>query len=424
MTKQILADPKELIFIQSRAETNHDLVDEYAAMMRDDVQFDAAQGVQDKTGQIFVWDGHHRGEAAKRAEVLLLVEVQPGTQHDAEWLALSANQKHGLRRSKADEEWIARTALLKFPDRSVREIHRHTGINRRKISAIRDELVASGAIAPDNKVTVSRGGITYEQDTTNIGGTQPAYAPIWKLETAIHQWLSDGFEDLAEQLQVLTEIKEKTPTGQHHLNQLLADDRLPSPKRKGDVIQACHNVLEQLRPKLQASHSNSVTLESNIGLWSSGFTERDIDRSSHHQPTADPQAKYSPRPQAFECPRCGREKIVGINGSRRWCLNCGAEWPTAADFLTEVNAAQNQTDAVPTRTELQQRFLNILASLGEQDRQLIQVEIWLDELERRLVLSADLQPVAETVAPILSLHSSQFWSMPDDEPFPHPPQLL
>ena len=34
MTKQILADPKELIFIQSRAETNYNLVDEYTAMVR------------------------------------------------------------------------------------------------------------------------------------------------------------------------------------------------------------------------------------------------------------------------------------------------------------------------------------------------------------------------------------------------------
>jgi hypothetical protein len=34
MTKEILADSRELVFIQSRAETNHDLVDEYAKMVR------------------------------------------------------------------------------------------------------------------------------------------------------------------------------------------------------------------------------------------------------------------------------------------------------------------------------------------------------------------------------------------------------
>ena len=59
MTKQILADPKELIFIQSRAETNYNLVDEYTAMVRDGVQFDAAQGVRDEAGQTFIWDGLH-----------------------------------------------------------------------------------------------------------------------------------------------------------------------------------------------------------------------------------------------------------------------------------------------------------------------------------------------------------------------------
>ncbi|MEW5959116.1 MAG: hypothetical protein AB1801_15400 [Chloroflexota bacterium] len=60
---------------------------------------------------------------------------------------------------------------------------------------------------------------------------------------------------------------------------------------------------------------------------------------------------------------------------------------------------------MPTRTELQQHFLNILANLDEQTDQLFQVEIWLDELERQLVLSTDRQPATETVAPILCLHS-------------------
>ena len=117
MTQKILADPKELVFIQSRAETNADLVDEYCAMMRDGVQFDPAQGVRDETGQTFIWDGLHRAEAAKLAEVLLLIEVQPGTQRDAEWLALSANQKHGLRRSRKDEQRVPcyTKRTLKFP---------------------------------------------------------------------------------------------------------------------------------------------------------------------------------------------------------------------------------------------------------------------------------------------------------------------
>ncbi len=404
MTQKILTDPNELIFIQSRAETNLDLVKEYIAMMQDGVEFDAAQGVQDETGQIYVWDGFHRAAAAKQAGIPVLVEVQPGTRQDAEWLALSANQKHGLRRTKADEAWIARMALLKFSDCSIREIHRHTGINRRKITAIRDELVASGAIAPDNTVVVTRGGATFEQDTRNIGGTQPAYAPIWKLEAAIRQWLGGLFEEQAEQRQTLVEIKEQTVAGQQHLSQLLADDLLLSPKRKRDVIQACHNILDQLWSQTQLLHPKTVTLESNTGARAYEIRDLISNGRLKFQTTPASQPEHKPQPQEFECPRCRQEKIVGVNGSRRWCLNCGAEWPTAVEFLAEVKASRDQVSAGVTHTELQQRFLNILANLEEQPEQLIQVEIWLTELEHKVGLFTDLHPAAEPVAPAIALN--------------------
>jgi hypothetical protein len=101
MSTRVLIEPNEVVFIQSGA-TNTDLVAEYAEMMQNGVEFDPVQGMQDEIGQIYVYDGLHRGSAAKQVGVKLWVEVQPGTQLDAEWLALTANQKHGLRRSRED----------------------------------------------------------------------------------------------------------------------------------------------------------------------------------------------------------------------------------------------------------------------------------------------------------------------------------
>jgi predicted RNA-binding Zn-ribbon protein involved in translation (DUF1610 family) len=401
--------PESLIFIQSRADINFSVVNEYAEMMGDGVEFDPVSAVREKD-QIYVWDGYHRGEAAKKADTKLAVNVQPGTKQDAEWLALSANQKHGLRRTKADEERIARNALLKFSDRSVREIQRHTGINRRKISRIRDDLVASGAIAPDNKVTVSRGGVTYQQDTSNIGSKQPSrYVPIWELETAIHKWLANTFPERAAQIQVLEGIKQDTPRERQYLEQLLTDDILPSPRRKRDVIQACNNVLEQYR------------------------------QIKRNDTSADEQSEHRPKAQEFQCPRCGQEKIVGVNGSRRWCLSCEAQWSTAAEFLAEFRQRQEEPEPqevgsqfqsrqptagdqtivptqatirslspskveaprVVTRQRIQDRFLDILARLEERDEQLIQIEIWLDDLERNLVFLENNE-AAELIT----------WSMP------------
>ena len=58
--------PSSLTFIQSRAEINLPLVEESSQMMADGGVFDAVEGVQDETGEVFVWDGTHRGEAANQ----------------------------------------------------------------------------------------------------------------------------------------------------------------------------------------------------------------------------------------------------------------------------------------------------------------------------------------------------------------------
>ena len=110
------------------------------------------------------------------------------------------------------------------------------------------------------RIVKKSSGETYEIDTTNIGGARSVYVPIWKLETAIRQWLGETIEDLAEQIQVLAGIKDKTPEGQQYLSRLLSADNLPSPTRKVDVIQACHNVLAQLRTHPPLSHPNSDIL--------------------------------------------------------------------------------------------------------------------------------------------------------------------
>jgi ribosomal protein L37AE/L43A len=174
MRKQIYEDPNSLIFIQSRAEANFATIDEYAQMMENGVAFDPVEAVQDgETGQIFVWDGYHRGEAARRAGRQLAVRVQPGTRSDAEWFSFAANQKHGLRRTTQDKQRVVRNALL-HPNGaglSDREIARHCGVDHKTVGRIRKELEVSGEIPQIEKRTVRRGRKTYTQDTSKIGAT-------------------------------------------------------------------------------------------------------------------------------------------------------------------------------------------------------------------------------------------------------------
>jgi hypothetical protein len=83
-------------------------------------------------------------------------------------------------------------------------------------------------------------------------------------------------------------------------------------------------------------------------------------------------------------------------------LNCLAEWPTAVLFLAEVNATQ-QVLELPTRQQLQSRFLTMLAQLDEQDGRLSRINAWLDTLETQLDLTDNVDDPDETVLPIASL---------------------
>jgi len=67
-------------------------------------------------GQYYLADGFHRLEAAKTADQDMIdAEVHPGDRKAALKFALSANAKHGLRRSNPDKRHAIQIALAEFP---------------------------------------------------------------------------------------------------------------------------------------------------------------------------------------------------------------------------------------------------------------------------------------------------------------------
>lgn len=172
MSEVIYPELDWLTIIQSRAEINEQLIDEYATLMAEgDTAFDPVDAVRDGQGQIYVWDGYHRLHAARRAHYRLAVRVKPGTQTEAEWLAIGANQKHGLRRSNQDKQRSVRLALL-HPNGSRlsnREISRHCGVDHATVGKIRRELELSGEIHQIETRLVKRDGQRYQLHTANIG---------------------------------------------------------------------------------------------------------------------------------------------------------------------------------------------------------------------------------------------------------------
>lgn len=189
-------DPS-LIFIQSRVKLNQATIEKYADKMNNGVRFEAVKAIQDSNGILYVWDGYHRGEAAKLARVELLVEFRPGTRREAEWESLGANKLHGLQRTSEDEDKVVRQALLDFPEQSIRKINEHTGVDRRCVARIRQELIEAGTIADSgDEVVVERKGQVYRQkvhrkDSSTIAADQAEGAAILattsREETALNQ---------------------------------------------------------------------------------------------------------------------------------------------------------------------------------------------------------------------------------------------
>lgn len=498
-TKQL--DPKDVIFIQSRIEINHAIVAEYQTLMEEGVHFDPADGLEDETGQVFIWDGSHRGEAARRANLLLTVRLEPGNREQAEWLALGANQKHGLRRSRADKR-LAIQQALRHPNGanlSDREIARHCGVDHKTVGQIRSELESSGEIPRITERVVTRDGTTYRQDTGKLNN----FVSVEQLVEALQAALTRETGDLLTSINWLTAIKRGDPQGVTWLAAL--SDQLPTPYRPRDLQTACRTLLSHLRQKIHTDYENlcphcrgavyysrdlghlfcdsceqtwaytndfnaavqAVSIDSilkktllrgpdraqwttaqqqgvtdkqlsqmiaerwkrgvgaendlGMGYWATGrrlWVGRNVlnpaarpdtptlsgtellvaVRDALGLPFPEETAETLPLPpvatpeippnghhyvleekaQPHPCPQCGELRVRGVNGSKRWCIGCGANWSTAETFMAAVASAERNGSTAARRERLAVRFNDLLPHLTP--AQIEQLEAVLEEL--------------------------------------------
>lgn len=154
---------------QPRAQTEEDVINDYAEAMKEGAQFEAVILFYDGSAY-WLADGFHRVEAAKRAGLLdVAAEVHQGTQRDAILFSVGANDKHGLRRTNADKRRAVERLLRddEWEQWSDREIAKRCKVTHPFVSKIRTEL--SGNDYQIQTRTVQRGGTTYQQNTGNIG---------------------------------------------------------------------------------------------------------------------------------------------------------------------------------------------------------------------------------------------------------------
>lgn len=156
---------------QPREKLDHSVIADYADDMERGDTFPPVKVMNDGENY-WLYDGFHRVNAAEeigREEVE--AKVKQGTREDAVWASLSANKKHGKRRSQADKRRAIKRALkMKGADKPNTHIARHVGCDDKTVAKYRREMESSSEIPKREERTVTRDGTTYTQDTSNIGG--------------------------------------------------------------------------------------------------------------------------------------------------------------------------------------------------------------------------------------------------------------
>lgn len=168
---------------QTRVAVDEDVVAEYAVTYEQEISGGEArlppvECVWDGVSY-WLWDGYHRYHAAGKAGAAEVpVRWRPGTLQDARWLACGANTAHGLRRTNADKRRAVEMALAMHPEGSDRAIADHCGVSSPTVARVRAALVSVKVLQMEgDSRTVTRGGTTYQQDTSNIGKRQDADTP-------------------------------------------------------------------------------------------------------------------------------------------------------------------------------------------------------------------------------------------------------
>ena len=156
---------------QPRENINEEIVYEYATAMMEGESFPDVVVFNDGANY-WLADGFHRYHASKKLGYLELnAEVKSGTKRDAVLYSVSANSKHGLRRTNADKRKAVLTLLNdeEWSQWSDREIGRQCSVSDRMVNKYRSTAKYS-QIESERKV--KRGGQEYTVDTTNIGKSE------------------------------------------------------------------------------------------------------------------------------------------------------------------------------------------------------------------------------------------------------------
>lgn len=162
---------------QPRVSLNQETIAEYREAYKAGIKMPPVTLFFDGT-DYWLADGFHRFWAAKEAGLTeIYEEIQPGTQRDAILYSLSANSKHGLRRTNADKRKAVQTLLddPEWSQWSSRDIAKQCAVGHALVDEIRKSSLAENPVSEGNPRTyTTKHGTTATMQTANIGKQKPA----------------------------------------------------------------------------------------------------------------------------------------------------------------------------------------------------------------------------------------------------------
>ena len=153
---------------QPREDIDEEIVSDYANAMMDGDSFPDVVVFNDGA-KYWLADGFHRYHASKKLGYLEInAEVKSGTKRDAVLYSVSANSKHGLRRTNADKRKAVLTLLNdeEWSEWSDNEIAKHAEVSQPFVSKLRKTTYN------DYKSDKRKGADGRTIDTSNIGKSE------------------------------------------------------------------------------------------------------------------------------------------------------------------------------------------------------------------------------------------------------------
>ena len=162
--------------LQPRAELNQDTIAEYAEAYKSGANLPPVTLFFDGSSY-WLADGFHRYNAARDAgRTTIYEEIIPGTLRDAILYSLSANSKHGLKRSNADKRKAVQT-LLDDPEWSQWSNEKIASVCVVSPHTVADIKRSHSANAESEAVTyTTKHGTTSTMSTANVGKRDPKCA--------------------------------------------------------------------------------------------------------------------------------------------------------------------------------------------------------------------------------------------------------